>query len=461
MRRLISGIMAMGMLLAGAAPAFSAGFAIIEQSVKGLGNAFAGGAAVAEDASTVYFNPAGLTRLEGNQAIAALHLIDPRSEFDPESASTGEPLGLPFSVPITGNDGGQGGEPGLSPNLYFAARLPGRWAVGLGINAPFGLITEWDDGWVGRYHALRSEVETVNINPTVACRVNDHLSLGLGASAQYVHAKLTNAIDFGTIAFVQSGFNPAFASFRAQPAFDGKADLEADDWGYGWNVGLLYEFTENTRIGASYRSEVEYRLEGDADFFVPGSVQALPTVGPILAASFANTDAEADVTLPGSAQLSLYHRFNPRWAVMADVMWTNWSEFHELRVEFDSALPDNVTDEKWEDNWRYSAGVTFTPNDRLALRAGVAFDETAIPNAEHRTPRIPGEDRLWTAVGAAYRFTDRLGVDVAYAHLFVSDSDINQIAGTDPSRSNFFRGNLKGEFENVVDIASLEISYTF
>jgi long-chain fatty acid transport protein len=445
--------MVLGLLgaLAMASPSFGAGFAIIEQSVSGLGNAFAGGAASAEDATTIFFNPAGLTRLKGQQVVAGIHYISPRTEFKDEGSSVSPAFG---GGALSGNDGGEGGEDAFVPNFYYSASLGDDWAIGLGINAPFGLSTEYDDGWKGRYHALRSDVMTVNINPSAAYKVNEHLSLGAGVSAQYVDAELSNAIDFGSIAFASSG-----GLLGAPQAADGKVVLEADDWSYGYNLGALYEFTENSRVGIAYRSRIEYTAEGKADFTMPA---ALAAASPTLAAVFADTDAKADITLPDSASVSLYHRFNPQWAVMADVTWTNWSTFKELRVEFDNPLKsDSVTDYSWEDSWRYSIGATYNPNEKLALRAGLAYDETPIPSAELRTPRVPGEDRLWTAVGLGYSFSDRANLDIGYAHLFVSDSKINRQAGIDPSGENFFAGTLVGEFENSVDIASVQFSYSF
>lgn len=442
----------MASILAITSPAFSAGFAIIEQSVSGLGNAFSGGAASAEDATTVFFNPAGLTRLEGQQAIAGVNLIIPQAKFSNKGSThiTGAPL--------SGDDGGDGGATRLVPNLYYAARLQNGIALGLGINAPFGLATEYDDGWVGRYHALRSEVKTVNINPSVACKVNDHLSLGGGVSAQYIQAELSNAIDFGTVAFQSSR-----GLLGTPQGMDGKAELEADSWGFGFNLGALYEFNENSRVGLAYRSQVRQDLEGDADFKVPASVTSLPFgVGTGVSAAFADTDVSGDLVLPESVSVSAYHRFDPKWAVMADVTWTNWSRFDELRIKFDTnkngiTLADNVTTESWEDSWRYSLGATYNPSESLALRAGVAYDVEAIPDVEHRTPRIPGDDRTWVAVGAGYRLNDRLIFDLAYAHLFVADPEINK----NPVGEDALRGGLKGKFDSSVDIVSVQLAYNF
>jgi len=173
---------------------------------------------------------------------------------------------------------------------------------------------------------------------------------------------------------------------------------------------------------------------------------------------FPKQDLQGKITLPASASVSAYHRINPQWAVMADVLWTEWSTFDDLVIQFDGSLPDSVTAEKWKDSWRYSAGATYNPTERLAFRLGLAFDETPIPNSKYRTPRIPCEDRIWTTIGVGYQVSERMKLDFAYAHLFVKDSEIDKSTA---EAENIARGNLQGEYENAVDIASFQMSYSF
>jgi len=433
------------LVLALASPAFSAGFALIEQSVSGLGNAFAGAAATGEDASTIFFNPAALTLLEGQQVVAGAHVIVPSAKFSKDSSMT-----------ISGGNSGDAGVVGVAPNLYYAANLNNGWSVGLGIFAPFGLATDYDKDWVGRYHAVESDVMTININPTVAYRVNENLSLGAGVSAQYIDVTLSQMIDMGKIAY---GLGAVPVQAVSNPDADIFADMTADDWGYGFNLGALYEFNENTRVGIAYRSRIKHTVKGDAKFSQqnPDSLLGQALAG-AAALYFPNQGVKGDITLPASASLSAYHRINPQWAVMADIMWTEWSTFDKLVMEFDGGLDDSVTTENWDDNWRYSVGANYTPNDRLVLRGGLAYDETPIPDAKHRTPRIPGEDRFWVAFGAGYKLTDQMNLDFGYAHLFVKDSRIAK-DGTDPEDER--RGSLYGEYENKVDIVSVQLSYSF
>lgn len=432
--------------------AHAAGFALIEQSVSGLGSAFAGAAAHAEDATTVFFNPAGMTRLQGTQFIAGTHIVIPSAKFKNEG-STHVLQGL-TGVPLLGNNGGDAGVAAGVPHVYLTHKLSDRVTVGIGVNVPFGLETDYKDKWVGRYHALNSEVMTMNINPSFAIKVNDHLSIGGGLSFQYINADLSNAIDFGTLD--ASGFFaplgiPAGALGLSPQGADGFVDFSGNTWGFGYNIGALYEFNQNTRVGIAYRSQIRQSLDGKADFSrVPAGLAAAPL--------FKDGDIEADITLPDNLSLSVYHRFNSRLALLADVTWTNWSVFDELRIEFDNPFqPDAVVTTKWDDNFRYSLGLVYMPHEQWTIRTGVAFDETAIPDAEHRTPRIPGADRFWIAAGAGYRLFSNFTIDVGYAHLFVDDPKIGKI----PAGEDAVRGGLTGTYDANVNIISAQINWVF
>ncbi len=438
-RRLLPLAAGAALLLPGS-QALAAGFAIYEQSVSGLGNAFAGGAASAEDATTVFYNPAGLTRLPGQQAVVGVHAIRTHFEFDNDGSThllqpiTGQGL--------TGSNGGDGGTWGIVPNAYYSVRLDSGWAFGLGVNAPFGLVTDYDTGWVGRYHGLKSDVLTVNINPSAAYKIGKHLSVGVGANAMYMRAKLDSAVDFGTILAAAGG---------TPQQDDGKAKLDADDWGYGFNVGLLWEFNDNTRAGIHYRSTVEQKLEGDANFKVPDDMQSILTA--LGSGAFQDTDASGKITLPATLSLSLYHSYGAKLAVMADATWTQWSEFDELRIKFDNPeQPDNLTTEDWNDTWRFSVGATYSATPQWLLRCGLAYDQSPVPGAKHRTPRLPDADRYWLSLGTGYHVADWFSFDFAYTHLFVDSAKTNM----DPTGENELRGGLKGDWDNSGDIFSAQ-----
>ncbi len=441
-----------GILTLLAAPgAMAAGFALIEQSASQMGNAFAGGAAIANDASTIYFNPAGMTRLP-KQIVGGLHLVSPQAEF---KGSATDPIGNPVA---TGGDGGDGGELGVVPNFYFTMPLNERLVVGLGVSVPFGLATQYDDDWVGRYQAIKSEVATININPSIALKVSDSLSVGFGVNFQYMEAELTQAIDQGSLCIpALQAPPPAGLGLDAATAAatcaglgltpqgnDAIAKIEGDDWSGGFNAGLLYEPTSNTRIGLAYRSQVSQQLKGDASF---RNADPLFTGGnfPV----FVNDNVGAGIDLPQTASISIYHDLNEQWSVMADATWTGWSSFQELRVEYDGFQPDTVVDESWNDNMRYALGFDYRHNSAWTFRGGVAFDESPIPNDGHRTPRIPGEDRTWVSLGFGYRMSPTMAIDVGYSHLFVKDP---KLAHGTPST-----GTISGEYDASVDILSAQV----
>lgn len=446
-KRFVLALVILASMLFTSTTALAAGICITEKSVKGLGNAFAGAAAVAEDASTIYFNPAGLTRLSGSQVQAGAHVIMTSFKFDNEGSTT------VLTQPLTGGDGGDGGDTHFVPNFFYSQDISDRLKVGIGIISPFGLGTEYNDDWVGRYHTIKSEILTVDINPTIAYKINSELSIGFGFSAQYMDAELTNNIDFGTMdaMFGLLGI-PGFPIGLTPQGDDGYVKLKGDDWGYGFNLGVLFEPTEKTRIGLAYRSRIRYELEGDADFYTPAA--ALPIAAGL---DLVNTDIEADIDMPDSVSLSVYHQLNDEWAIMADITWTNWSVVDELRIKFDSGANDSVTTFNWEDTHRYSIGATFTPNSKWTFRTGISFDETPVPDAQHRTPRVPDEDRIWLALGTSYQFNDRMGFDVGYTYIFADEAEIDKTA----TGEDTFRGALNGDFEGSSNIISAQFNWKF
>jgi long-chain fatty acid transport protein len=428
----------------------ASGFALVEQSVKQVGSAISGGAAAAEDASTIFFNPAGMTRLKGRQVVVGGHLIAPSSKFS-GSATANPVLG---GAAISGSDGGEAGSTAFVPSFYYAHEFNDQLWLGLGVGAPFGLSTEYDSDWVGRYHAIKSEVTTINFNPSVAYKVNDQLSLGGGLNFMRASAELSNAVDYSTVCIGAVGSATCAALGLGTPATaatDGNFSVEGDDWGYGFNLGLLYEVNQQTRIGAAYRSKVKQELEGTADFTGPAGI----TLPAALTAVLADSDATAAVDLPASLSLSLTTSVAPKWELMADVTWTQWSSFDELRIEFDNPLKDDsVQPEDWDDTFKFSLGFNYRHSPEWTWRGGIAYDQTPIPSAELRTPRIPGNDRKWIAAGFTYVASPAMVVDVALAHLFVSDTSID---ATDSA----FEHNLTGTYESDVNILSAQATWQF
>lgn len=427
-----------GVILVTAPDAAAAGFALVEQSGKGLGLAFAGGSTDVTDASSLFYNPAASAWMKQNQAAAAVSVIDISTRFRDEGSTTAS------GIPLTGGDGGQGGTTNAVPNFYLVHSAAEAVKLGLAVNVPFGLGTEYTESWKGRYHAVKTDMMVLDISPAASVvLVPDVLSFGAGLNVQYVDAHLTNAVDFGTIL--------SAAGMRPQ-TLDGFADLTGDDWAVGYSLGLLAFATPSTRLGLSYRSQVEHTLSGDVDFDVPAAARGiLNAIG--MSNYFIDTDARADLDTPPSVSLGLSQEIGEKTTLMADVTWTGWSVFKELAVRFDSGQPDSVTPERWEDTLRYALGLSHRLTEELTLRAGTAFDETPVKTA-YRTPRVPDNNRLWLALGAGYKFSEAFSADLGYAHLFIRDPDSEL-------RNKPETGYLTGYYDAAVDIFALEASYTF
>ncbi|MGH7186379.1 MAG: OmpP1/FadL family transporter, partial [Pseudomonadota bacterium] len=340
------------------------GFAILEQGVKGLGNAFAGGAAVAEDASTVFFNPAGMTRLHGSEIDSAGHLIIPSLDFQDNGSHLNRAVG---GAPIPFTDDGDGADLALIPNLYYVHSYDDRLKFGAASNVPFAFLTDYEDGWQGRYHALRSEGFVINLNTSAAYRFNELLSLGVGFDAQYIDVTFSNALDFSTLCLGTSA--PACGALGlttpGRPATDGRVEFSGDDWSFGYNVGVLLEPSKATRIGIHYRSHIEHEVGGEADFTVPVPAFAAAT------GAFRDTGASTTLDLPDSVSVSAYQELGERFAVLGDLTWTHWSRFDQVVVNFDNRRqPPLVTPQGWEDAFRYALGLTYHPEGPVTLRSG-------------------------------------------------------------------------------------------
>ncbi len=414
------------------------GFAVIEQSASGIGAAFSGANAGAqEDASVIFCNPAAMTKLEGTHVVAGGHMIMPSFDFSNDGSSY--PM---LGMPLAGDNGGNGGENVFIPNLYGMQALSEKMTLGVGINTPIGLMTEYDEGWAGRYHAIKSDLATININPSLAWKLSDKLSIGAGVNAQYLDVELSSAIDFGGI--LAGAGTPGVTP----QMLDGKGTVDGDDWGYGYNIGLLCTPRDGSQIGLNYRSSIEYTIEGDAQFSVPLPARPLQAMG-----MFIDTSAQADLEVPQTAGIGIAQNIGDKMQLMLDLTWTGWSCFEELRVDYDSLQPDAVTEENWNDTWRYAVGMNYFCNEQWTLRAGTAYDETPVPDAQHRTPRIPDGDRLWFSLGAGFKASEDFSVDAGYTYLIFNDTETDVIGATGD--------RLTGSYEGSVNIVSVQLNWNF
>ncbi|HEY0833329.1 MAG TPA: outer membrane protein transport protein [Azospirillum sp.] len=431
-------LLAAAALAALAAPvtAHAAGYGLKEQSVSGQGTSFAGVTAGGNgDASAMFFNPAAMGLVQGNQFVQTFTGVLPSSEAESVTATRARRAG---GSTIAGRtDVGDAANDALVPSGYFVYSVNDDLKLGVSGNGPWGLVTDYGYGWAGRYHGIRSDLRTYNFAPTVSYRVTPQLILGAGLQIQYAKAKLSQASDFA----LRRGLTPG--------SLDVTSDMVGDDWGFGATAGVLFEPMKGTRLGLSYRSAVKHTLKGTVTFDgLPAALRpALPSQG-----------ISADMTTPDIVSLGAYHEVSDRWSVMADVQWTNWSKFKELRVNVANPALTTVTEENWKDAWFLSLGTAYKVTDALTLRTGVAYDQSPIPD-EYRTPRIPDADRLWVSVGAGYKVTEWLQLDAAYSHIFVQNSSVNLT--DDLTGPNAGRGNLSVNYKNHVDLIGLQARISF
>ncbi len=427
--------------------AWGAGFQIQEQNITNLGTAYAGTAALAADASTAYYNPAGITRIKNRQMVISAAVISPDSEFNPSRATymNGTPL------PLRGEE--EFGELAAVPSFHYTAQINDKVYLGLSVTAPFGLATEYSEGSVVRYVATRSELKTIDISPSIAYRWHDTFSFAVGFDALWAKANLD--------------LQKSFPSAGVTTFTDGFERNTADDWGWGYHLALLWEMSENTRVGANYRSHVKISAEGNSEGMSPITDQAnIP--GMFTNGLRSEFPVFSTVTLPETLYVSAYHAFNDQFALMADFNWTAWSRFHTLRLRYHAPLPGQSdasraptdTLENWQDTFRIALGMEYTPSDKYKFRFGVAWDESPV-KTEFRTARVPDSDRIWVGAGFGFALSQKLWVDLGYAHLFFDDAQMTDNGPFGAGQTfPITRVEVTGKYHTNVNIFGLQFRWT-
>ena len=414
-KRIIASFVA-GALGAWATGAAASGFQLMEQNASGLGNAYAGQAAAAENSSTIFFNPAGMTRLPGIQGSLSVSAIRPSAEFSDSGASRG-PTGLP--EPAGGLNGGNAGGWSYLPTGYLSIQLyPSIWA-GVGLSSPFGLRTEYDSNFIGRFQSQKTEITTYDINPSVAWKINDVFSVGAGFSYQHANLKIDRSVFVG----VETG-----------------SSTDISDNKFGWNIGAIVSPSAKTQIGLSYRSGISHSLNGTT------SVVGL----------FA-TQSQLGVRLPDTASIALAQTINDQWQLLADFTYTRWSTIKTATLVLTNGVPVVPFNLQFDDTWRVGVGTNYKWNQDFTLKLGVAYDKSPVSD-QFRTTFLPDNDRIWLAIGGKYGINKQATVDFGYAHLWVRDGSINQLMGVGAAP---FQGNVVGNYDNHVDILSAQINYAF
>jgi len=386
-------------------PGMASGFLNDIQSASSASVSTAGQTAIAEDASTVYYNAAGMTLLDRAELVQAAGLIFPTSRFS--NGATTDILGNPVLGSTAIKD-----QVSLLPSMFAVAPVSDRLRLGLGFFVPFGQAYKYDEGWVGRYQLQNISLKTVDIDPTIAYRMNDVFSVGVGLDVQYAHFVRANAIDFGSLCYVAAppGACPGLGLFPQ--GADGRLLATVDNWAVGYNFSWLYHPSDDTHIGFNYRSAVQHSLSGTARFDVP------PTAGPLTAGGllFQNTSARSSITFPDVIALGMSQRIGERLTLLFDIDWTLWSHVKQLSLAFGNPLqPPIIQPLRWHDSAKFAVGVIYRVVDSTDLRAGFSYDQSPIPN-EFRSADLPDSDQIMFSAGIEYRFNAQLSATVSYSY---------------------------------------------
>ena len=477
-RRLMFRLLALALTFGVAAlpaPLFASGFQLIEQNASGLGNAFAGQAAGVKNASAIYFNPAALTRVKGWNFVASVEPIGVGTTFT-DSGST-VPQAGPFVFPVPlGNEGGDAGSWIPVPNGYLSGQVADKVWVGVGVNVPFGLETDWDPAWMGRFHATKSKVQTVNVNPTVAFQITDAFSIGVGADYQHLSADFNQGVAYGGLAFASTaqavaGLPPALqagalAAVVAQlgpqgRSLEGAALISGTSNAWGWNAGALLKLGEQAHVGVSYRSRITHDLTGDVTFDGAPSFTLSGPLAPIasgLNAAFASGGVKSTIKLPDTFSAAAAWE-NEKVEVLADWTWTGWSSIPTLDILRDTGSTLSSVPLQFQDTWRAGLGANVKLDEKWTLRLGTAYDKAPVQDL-YRTPRLPDDNRVWAAGGFQWRISQKAAVDAGYAHIFVS-SDAPSNLKNQETPSSTPVGDLVGVYNAKVDILGVQVTLHF
>ncbi|MBU3824636.1 MAG: outer membrane protein transport protein [Candidatus Oceanisphaera merdipullorum] len=393
--------------------AHSAAFQLAEQNATGIGRAYAGEGAIGDNASVLGRNPAAMTLFDRPALSVGATYINPAVDVEgkpTQRQAAGATLtGSPTSSQDIADDA-------VVPFFYYVQPVNEQWAVGFGAFTNYGLSTTYQENHYAGAVAGKTSLKTLNLNPNIAFKANPHLSLGAGINAVYADAELIRHKGILSVPPVAGGFGGA--------ASDEIVRLTGDDWGYGWNIGLLLEADEHNRWAFAYRSKIDLTLEGNYSSTLPIGSQ---TLDPSLPAGTGGIrqPGKLDLSLPAMAELSGFHQVQPDWALHYSMLWTEWSTFKELRALDPQGGTYFDKQEGFENSWRMSAGATHQLNDQLTLRGGIAYDKSPVPEGA-RSISIPDVDRTWYTVGATYAVNENLNMDASFAFLDGENVDVQE-----------------------------------
>ena len=416
--------------------AAAAGFQLLEQNASGLGNAYAGSAAVADNASTIFYNPAGMTRLASREYSIGMVAIQPSLKFSDNGSSAGALAG-------TGNGGDAGQLMGVAPNGYMSWACDKNLYLGIGFGVPFGLATKYDKPWVGAAQSTSFVVKTYNINPSIAYRINETVSIGAGVSWQRLETEYKKQA--AVVPLLIGGVLPVTAADAAHTAIR----LPLHDEALGWNVGGLFALSPDTWLGVSYRSKIKYNLKGKITASGPNNAFD----------GAASADARARIALPDTFFASIVHQYSDRWELLGDLSWTGWSSISKLDIVLTSGpgagSVAQTLNTDFRNSKRIAAGANYKMKDDLKLKFGIAYDQTPVKGSATRLTSLPDSDRTWLSLGAQWKPALGSTLDVGAAYFFMKDAPIDNNQAVDG------RGQVTGTYKNCAWMLGAQYSASF
>ncbi|RFP10460.1 transporter [Duganella sp. BJB488] len=448
----------------------ASGYRFGSQSVSAQGTADAN-AAEANDASTIFYNPAGLSRLDGMQISGSATVVVPHSTFN-DSGSTR------FTGTPTGGTGANDYVPSsvTAPAFYLSKKLNDKWTVGMGMFVPYGTKINYGSEWTGRYALSDVKLESITLNPSASFKLDERHAFGFGIDAEFMKASLGQAVDVpGTIAALRG--TPQSAALAKQIALlggnpqllatakDAHGSNDGKDWGWGFNLGYMFTLDKDTRFGLSYRSSISHKLRGSTvwDF---SKVTADPVVNGVLAKSSnkVNSAALVELRTPETLSANVFHQFDAKWAGMADVTFVRHNRLGDLDIQFPGTTEGaEVIRQQWKNTVRVSLGGNYAYNENLTVRAGIAYDESPVKNAELTHPALPDSDRMQYSIGANWKLDARSSIDLAYSFLDFKDASMNYTNKCNPVMTTC-TGNgetTRGTYQTHLSLIGIAYNYKF
>jgi long-chain fatty acid transport protein len=395
-----------------ASESLAAGYSTNLYSASALGNSYAGSATGIHDVSDIFFNPATTAGIEKNQLILSASYLSINSDADSEKSTKQD-----GTTSATTKSSGDSALNAVVPAIYFASPINDQTTFNFAITSPFGLGTEYDSNWSGRYHGLDSSITTINFNPSIAHKLNQYFSFGFGLQAQYAKMSLSKTVELS--------------------GSDYFGEMNGSDWGYGYNLGATFQPNKKWKFGIGYRSKMDFKIEGKTK--VDGLLYS---------------DFTAKTSTPESVTLGTSFKATDKLELAYDLTWTRWSRLKSFTVDASSSsFPDDTTNFNWRDSVLHSIGANYNLNKKWLLRTGAAYEKDAVTD-NNREPRVPNANKIWLSLGFNYKFSDSLSIDSSYMHQIFQTAKIN-IDG------NGSVGDLSAKLKTRADIFSLAIKKEF